>query len=128
VLVGGKEKKLRFRTKTLRSRDITLEEGLLLKLKAWREKNPTTRFIFGTASDLPNAPLYADTALLPSMNTPLLLPAADVARAVARADLAARGEATDPTFGCQAGVGGRSEAQTTNLSLSLIRLKIPQQL
>jgi integrase len=54
VLVGGKEKKLRFRTKTRRSRDITLEQGLLLKLKVWRKKNPSARFIFGTASDLPN--------------------------------------------------------------------------
>lgn len=54
VLVGGREKKLRFRTKTRRSRDITLEERLLLRLKAWRKKNPSARFIFGTASDLPN--------------------------------------------------------------------------
>lgn len=54
VRVGGKEKKLRFRTKTRRSRDITLEQELLLSLKAWRKKNPNARFIFGTASDLPN--------------------------------------------------------------------------
>jgi len=54
VLVGGKEKKLRFRTKTRRSRDITLEQELLVKLKAWRKQNPNARFIFGTASDLPN--------------------------------------------------------------------------
>jgi len=54
VRVGGKQKKLTFRTKTRRSRDITLEEGLLTKLQSWREKNPTTRFIFGTSSDLPN--------------------------------------------------------------------------
>jgi integrase len=54
VLVGAEEKKLRFRTKTRRSRDITLEEGLLLSLKAWRKKNPSARFIFGTTSDLPD--------------------------------------------------------------------------
>ena len=54
VRVGTEQKKVKFRTKTRRSRDITLEEGLLLKLKAWRAKNPTTRFIFGTSSDLPN--------------------------------------------------------------------------
>jgi integrase len=54
VRVGGKEKQLRFRTKTRRSRDITLEQLLLHKLKKWRAKNPATRFIFGTASDLPN--------------------------------------------------------------------------
>jgi integrase len=54
VLVGGKEKKIKFRTKTRRSRDITLEGGLLLKLKEWRKKNPSVRFIFGTSSDLPN--------------------------------------------------------------------------
>ena len=34
VRVGAEEKKLRFRTKTRRSRDITLEEELLLRLKA----------------------------------------------------------------------------------------------
>ncbi len=54
VRVSGTEKKLRFRTKTRRSRDITLEAGLLARLRSWRYKNPTTRFIFGTSSDLPN--------------------------------------------------------------------------
>jgi len=54
VCVDGKEKKLKFRTKTRRSRDITLEVGLLEKLDLWHDKNPTTRFIFGTSSDLPN--------------------------------------------------------------------------
>jgi integrase len=54
VRIGGKQKKLTFRTKTRRSRDITLEEGLLTKLRLWREENPNTRFIFGTSSDLPN--------------------------------------------------------------------------
>jgi integrase len=37
-----------------RSRDITLEPGLLLKLKAWHAKTSIARFIFGTSSDLPN--------------------------------------------------------------------------
>lgn len=54
VRVDGKEKTLKFRTKTRRSRDITLEVSLLEKLKSWRKKNPNTRFLFGTSSDLPN--------------------------------------------------------------------------
>ena len=54
VRAGGKMKKLTFRTKTRRSRNITLESGLLNKLKDWRKKNSRSRFIFGTSSDLPN--------------------------------------------------------------------------
>lgn len=52
--VDGTEKEFRFRTKTRRSREITLEESLLKKIKVWRKKNPHTRFVFGTSSDLPN--------------------------------------------------------------------------
>jgi len=52
--VDGTEKEFRFRTKTRKSREITLEEGLFKKLKAWHQKNPHTRFVFGTSSDLPN--------------------------------------------------------------------------
>jgi hypothetical protein len=54
VRVDGKERTIRFRTKTRRSRDITLEASLLESLKAWRAKHRSTRFIFGTSSDLPN--------------------------------------------------------------------------
>jgi integrase len=54
LVVDGKEKVISFKTKTRRSRDITLEAGLLSKLQLWRKKNPKTRFIFGTGSDLPN--------------------------------------------------------------------------
>jgi integrase/recombinase XerD len=52
--VDGAEKEFRFRTKTRKPREITLEESLLRRLKAWRKKNPHTRFVFGTSSDLPN--------------------------------------------------------------------------
>lgn len=54
VRANGRQKTIRFRTKTRRSRDITLEAVLLDKLKAWRKQNPKARFIFGTSSDLPN--------------------------------------------------------------------------
>jgi integrase len=52
--VDGTEKEFRFRTKTRKSREITLEESLFKKLRAWHKKNPHTRFVFGTSSDLPN--------------------------------------------------------------------------
>lgn len=45
---------LRFRTKTGKSREITIEAGLLKKLKIWKKKNTGKRFIFGTAKDKPN--------------------------------------------------------------------------
>lgn len=48
---------LAMRTKTRRSRRITIETVLLKKLAAWREKRPNTRFIFGTRSDRPNGHL-----------------------------------------------------------------------
>jgi integrase len=43
-----------FRTKTGKSRKITLESGLLEKLAEWQCSRPKTRFIFGTRSDKPN--------------------------------------------------------------------------
>jgi integrase len=54
LVVNGKEKSVRFRTKTRRSREIPLEAKLLANLQAWRKKNPTSRFPFGTRSDLPD--------------------------------------------------------------------------
>ncbi len=48
---------LRFRTKTGKSREITIEAGLLKKLKNWKKRNKGKRFIFGTARDLPNGHL-----------------------------------------------------------------------
>ncbi len=51
---GSKVKIVRFKTKTGRSRDITIESDLLAKLKVWRGSKPKARFIFGTGSDLPN--------------------------------------------------------------------------
>ena len=49
--------KLRFRTKTGKSREITIEAGLLRNLKSWKKKNTGKRFIFGTAKDQPNGHL-----------------------------------------------------------------------
>jgi len=54
LIVGGREKEIVFQTKTKRSRDITLESALLQELKSWREKNPKTRFVFGSRRDLPD--------------------------------------------------------------------------
>lgn len=54
LLVGGKPQQFRFRTKTRKSRTIPLEETLAPKLKAWYKAHPQTRFVFGTAGDLPN--------------------------------------------------------------------------
>ena len=54
VVVKDREKVLHFRTKSRRSRTITLESSLLLNLQRWRKENPATRFIFGTSNDLPN--------------------------------------------------------------------------
>jgi integrase len=48
---------LHFRTKTGKSREITIEAGLLKKLKSWRKKNKGKRFVFGTAKDKPNGHL-----------------------------------------------------------------------
>jgi hypothetical protein len=45
---------LGFRTKTGKSRVVPLERGLYDRLMLWREKNPTTKLIFGTSSDLPD--------------------------------------------------------------------------
>jgi integrase len=54
LMVNGQMKKVQFRTKTRRSRSITLESGLMERLKAWKQKNPSTRFVFGTRQDLPD--------------------------------------------------------------------------
>jgi integrase len=37
-----------FKTKTRKTRTVPLERGLALKLAAWRLKNPTTKYVFGT--------------------------------------------------------------------------------
>jgi integrase len=36
-----------FRTKNGKSRTVPLEKSLVAKLSGWREKNPTTKLIFG---------------------------------------------------------------------------------
>ncbi len=54
LLVDGKSKRFRFRTKTRKSREIPLEPALSVKLRAWQQRNPHTRFVFGTSADLPN--------------------------------------------------------------------------
>ena len=47
-----------FRTKTGKSREITIEAGLLRKLKIWKKKNTGKRFIFcNSANDQPNGHL-----------------------------------------------------------------------
>ena len=40
-----------FRTKTGKSRRVPLERALADKLAAWRDKNPSTRYFFGTKDD-----------------------------------------------------------------------------
>lgn len=45
---------LGFRTKTGKSRVVPLERGLYERLMIWREKNPTTKLIFGTSGDRPD--------------------------------------------------------------------------
>jgi integrase len=57
LTVNGEKKEFRFQTKTRKSRTIPLETGLLEKLKAWRQSNPTTQFVFGTRKDLPDGHL-----------------------------------------------------------------------
>lgn len=47
--VRGVEKTVKFQTKTRRSRTVPLEGALLEKLRLWRQQNPRTRFVFGTA-------------------------------------------------------------------------------
>jgi integrase len=42
-----------FRVKTGKSRVVPLERELAAKLRAWREKNPSTRLVFGTKFDTP---------------------------------------------------------------------------
>ena len=54
LLVDGELKEFKFRTKTRKPREIPVEPELGAKLKAWRSRNPSTRFVFGTSSDLPN--------------------------------------------------------------------------
>jgi integrase len=54
VVVDGQVKEVIFKTKTRRSRTVPLEQTLMEELKEWRKKNPSTRFVFGTSSDLPN--------------------------------------------------------------------------
>lgn len=43
-----------FRTKTGKSRNVTLESALLQKLAHWQKSRPKTKFIFGTDSDKPS--------------------------------------------------------------------------
>jgi integrase len=43
-----------WRTKDSEERAVPVEEKLLGKLAAWRKKNPGTRFVFGTKSDIPD--------------------------------------------------------------------------
>jgi integrase len=43
--------KFTFRTKTGNDRWVPLEKDLAEKLRAWREKNPNTRYVFGTKAD-----------------------------------------------------------------------------
>jgi integrase len=43
-----------FRTKTGKSREITLESNILSKLKVYQRHHPRTRFLFGTRTDQPN--------------------------------------------------------------------------
>jgi integrase len=43
-----------WRSKDSEERAVPVEEKLLAKLAAWRQKNPKTRFIFGTRNDVPD--------------------------------------------------------------------------
>lgn len=45
---------LGFEPKDSEERSVPLINGLGDRLREWRKKNPTTRFVFGTRSDLPN--------------------------------------------------------------------------
>jgi integrase len=54
LVIDGKEKLLKFRTKTGKSRTIPIESALLEKLKAWKKKHPASRFLFGTRTDQPD--------------------------------------------------------------------------
>jgi integrase len=54
LTVNGKEKAVRFMTKTRKDRTIPLEAGLLERLKSWKQQNPGTKFVFGTRQDLPD--------------------------------------------------------------------------
>ncbi len=45
---------LEWRPKDNEERLVPVEEKLMGKLAAWREKNPTTRFVFGTRNDRPD--------------------------------------------------------------------------
>jgi integrase len=40
-----------FRTKTGENRWVPLEQRLAAKLRAWRQKNPNTQYVFGTPED-----------------------------------------------------------------------------
>ena len=42
-----------FRTKTGKDRWVPLEKGLAAKLRVWRQRNPNTRYVFGTKDDKP---------------------------------------------------------------------------
>lgn len=54
LIVDGKPKEFRFRTKTRKPREVPIEPELWSKLKKWKEQNPSNRFVFGTSTDLPN--------------------------------------------------------------------------
>lgn len=54
LVVDGNEKIIHFKTKTRRSRTISIETNLLAKLKQWRQQSAKSRFPFGTKSDLPD--------------------------------------------------------------------------
>jgi integrase len=53
ILIHNKPE-LGFRTKTGKSREITIESELLSKLKDWRKKNTGKNLIFGTTNETPN--------------------------------------------------------------------------
>jgi integrase len=43
-----------WRSKDSEERSVPVEEKLLAKLEVWRQKNPKTRFVFGTRNDVPD--------------------------------------------------------------------------
>jgi integrase len=52
--LSPKGRQMKFVPKGRQERSVPLVKDLAEKLKAWRERHPRSRFIFGTKSDLPN--------------------------------------------------------------------------